>query len=54
MHALDCDIYMTVYHLLSSVQPIPDALNTLSEFMNRMERALSQNGGKPKPSGIVL
>ncbi|KAL6216316.1 hypothetical protein ACLB2K_009539 [Fragaria x ananassa] len=25
--------------------PIPDALNTLSEFMNRMERALSQNGG---------
>lgn len=45
---------MTVYCLLFSVQPIPDALNTLSEFMNRMERALSQNGGKSKASVIVV
>ncbi|XAR64246.1 hypothetical protein NMG60_11024515 [Bertholletia excelsa] len=27
--------------------PIPDSLHTLSEFMNRMERALSQNGYQP-------
>ncbi|KAJ0427423.1 putative Ubiquitin-like domain-containing protein [Helianthus annuus] len=27
--------------------PIPDSLHTLSEFMNRMEQALSQNGYQP-------
>uniref|UniRef100_A0A1J3CXJ1 Large proline-rich protein BAG6 n=1 Tax=Noccaea caerulescens TaxID=107243 RepID=A0A1J3CXJ1_NOCCA len=27
--------------------PIPDSLDTLSEFINRMEQALSQNGSQP-------
>jgi uncharacterized ubiquitin-like protein YukD len=31
--------------------PIPDSLNTLSEFMKRMELALSQNGYQPNQSG---
>ncbi|KAL0016866.1 hypothetical protein SO802_003935 [Lithocarpus litseifolius] len=30
--------------------PIPDSLNTLSEFMNRMEQTLSQNGYQPNSS----
>lgn len=30
--------------------PIPDSLNTLSEFMNRMELALSQDGNQPNLS----
>ncbi|KAA8528801.1 hypothetical protein F0562_036156 [Nyssa sinensis] len=30
--------------------PIPDSLNTLSEFMSRMELALSQNGHQPNQS----
>ncbi|CAL2232959.1 unnamed protein product [Prunus armeniaca] len=30
--------------------PIPDSLNTLSEFMNRMEQALTQNGYQPNLS----
>ncbi|KAK3001189.1 hypothetical protein RJ639_021894 [Escallonia herrerae] len=30
--------------------PIPDSLNTLSEFMNRMELALSQNAYQPNQS----
>ncbi|PIN25242.1 hypothetical protein CDL12_02018 [Handroanthus impetiginosus] len=30
--------------------PIPDSLNTLIEFMNRMELALSQNGDQPNQS----
>ncbi|KAJ7957943.1 Large proline-rich protein BAG6 [Quillaja saponaria] len=30
--------------------PIPDSLNTLSEFMNRMEQTLSQNGYQPNLS----
>lgn len=30
--------------------PIPDSLNTLSEFMSRMEGVLSQNGYQPSPS----
>ena len=33
------------FFFLSYLQPIPDSLHTLSEFMNRMELALSQNGG---------
>ncbi|KAH9604699.1 hypothetical protein KSS87_021739 [Heliosperma pusillum] len=31
-------------------QPIPDSLNTLSEFMSRMEEVLSQNGYEAPPS----
>lgn len=31
-------------YVLSFLQPIPDSLHTLSEFMNRMEVVLSQNG----------
>ena len=42
-------IYASGYFLFTSfpsyLQPIPDSLHTLSEFMNRMELALSQNGG---------
>ncbi|KAM3710958.1 hypothetical protein ACJW31_01G071400 [Castanea mollissima] len=30
--------------------PIPDSLSTLSEFMNRMEQTLSQNGYQPNSS----
>ncbi|PKI55163.1 hypothetical protein CRG98_024454 [Punica granatum] len=30
--------------------PIPDSLNTLLEFMNRMEQALSHNGNQQNPS----
>ncbi|KAK9270986.1 hypothetical protein L1049_026574 [Liquidambar formosana] len=33
--------------------PIPGSLNTLSEFMNRIELALSQNGNQPNPSTNV-
>ncbi|KAF8377745.1 hypothetical protein HHK36_031130 [Tetracentron sinense] len=32
--------------------PIPDSLNTLSEFMNRMELALSLNGYQPNSSPV--
>ncbi|KAG2698212.1 hypothetical protein I3760_07G140300 [Carya illinoinensis] len=35
-----------------SVHPIPDSLSTLSEFMNRMEQTLSQNGYQPNSSSI--
>lgn len=35
-------IYLLLFS--PSFQPIPDSLNTLSEFMNRMEQTLSQNG----------
>ncbi|KAM1223348.1 hypothetical protein ACFX2G_043334 [Malus domestica] len=34
----------------SSNMPIPHSLNTLSEFMNRMEQGLSQNGYQPNTS----
>ncbi|KAK2995123.1 hypothetical protein RJ640_020763 [Escallonia rubra] len=34
----------------SIYMPIPDSLNTLSEFMNRMELALSQNAYQPNQS----
>ncbi|KAI8561199.1 hypothetical protein RHMOL_Rhmol04G0319500 [Rhododendron molle] len=33
-----------------TMQPIPDSLHTLSEFMNRMEVVLSQNGHLPNQS----
>ncbi|KAI7725619.1 hypothetical protein M8C21_014801 [Ambrosia artemisiifolia] len=34
--------------------PIPDSLHTLSEFMSRMEQALSQNGYQPnQPSNVA-
>ncbi|KAL2503880.1 Ubiquitin-like superfamily protein [Abeliophyllum distichum] len=33
--------------------PIPDSLNTLTEFMNRMEQAFSQNGYQPNQSPNV-
>ncbi|KAF5455692.1 hypothetical protein F2P56_025242 [Juglans regia] len=35
-----------------SIHPIPDSLSTLSEFMNRMEQTLSQNGYQPNSSSI--
>lgn len=36
------------------VQPIPDSLHTLSEFMNRMELALSQNGEDTISNYVVI
>ncbi|KAK7321834.1 hypothetical protein VNO77_32818 [Canavalia gladiata] len=33
--------------------PIPDSLNTLSEFINRMEQTLSQNGYRPNLSSTT-
>ncbi|CAH1433441.1 unnamed protein product [Lactuca virosa] len=33
--------------------PIPDSLNTISEFMNHMEQALSQNGHHPSDSSAA-
>ncbi|KAI3491959.1 hypothetical protein L1887_43596 [Cichorium endivia] len=34
--------------------PIPDSLNTMSEFMNHMEQALSQNGSQASNSTVEL
>lgn len=45
-------LVICLYYLLISFlywfQPIPDSLNTLTEFMSHMERTLSQNGDYAK------
>ncbi|KAL5718271.1 hypothetical protein ACHQM5_011192 [Ranunculus cassubicifolius] len=38
----------------SAQMPIPDALHTLSEFINRMERVLSATGYWPSPSSSTV
>ncbi|CAA3029974.1 large proline-rich BAG6-like isoform X1 [Olea europaea subsp. europaea] len=43
----------TAINIPSLNMPIPDSLNTLSEFMSRMEQAFTQNGYQPNQSPNV-